>query len=42
MIGVRAVALPEGAEWELAGARIARARSFADVPLGGLLWYGEH
>jgi S-adenosylmethionine hydrolase len=39
MTGLRAAALPEGAALEAAGVRIARARTFADVPEGSLLWY---
>jgi S-adenosylmethionine hydrolase len=39
MTGLRAAALPAGAELEAAGVRIARARTFADVPDGSLLWY---
>jgi S-adenosylmethionine hydrolase len=41
MTGLRAATLPDGAELELAGVRIARARTFADVPAGGLLWYAN-
>jgi len=41
MTGLRAAALPAGVELEVAGVRIARARTFADVPEGGLLWYAN-
>jgi S-adenosyl-L-methionine hydrolase (adenosine-forming) len=41
MTGLRAAALPAGAELEAAGVRIARARTFADVPPGALLWYAN-
>jgi S-adenosyl-L-methionine hydrolase (adenosine-forming) len=41
MTGLRAGALPDGAELEAAGVRIARARTFADVPPGALLWYAN-
>jgi S-adenosyl-L-methionine hydrolase (adenosine-forming) len=41
MTGLRAAALPDGAVLELAGVRIARARTFADLPPGGLLWYAN-
>ena len=36
MTGLRAALLPAGAELEAAGVRIARARTFGDVPPGGL------
>jgi S-adenosylmethionine hydrolase len=41
MIGLRAALLPAGTELEAAGVRIARARTFGDVPPGGLLWYAN-
>ncbi|HYZ25974.1 MAG TPA: SAM hydroxide adenosyltransferase, partial [Geminicoccaceae bacterium] len=41
MTGLRAAVLPDGTELELAGVRIARARTFADAPVGGLLWYAN-
>jgi S-adenosylmethionine hydrolase len=41
MTGLRAGALPDGAELEAAGVRIARARTFADVPPGAPLWYAN-
>jgi S-adenosylmethionine hydrolase len=41
MTGMRAAALPAGAELEVAGVRIARARTFSEVPEGGLLWYAN-
>jgi S-adenosylmethionine hydrolase len=39
MTGLRAVMLPAGTELEVAGVRLARARTFSDVPEGRLLWY---
>src|SRR5690606_32591750 len=39
--GMRAAVLPEGTELEVAGVRIARARTFGDVPPRGLLWYAN-
>ena len=39
--GMRAAVLPDGAALEVAGTRIARARTFGDVPPGGLLWYAN-
>ena len=41
MTGLRAAILPAGAELELAGVRIARGRTFGDVPEGELLWYAN-
>jgi S-adenosylmethionine hydrolase len=41
MTGLRAAQLPAGAELEAAGVRIGRARTFGDVPPGGLLWYAN-
>jgi S-adenosyl-L-methionine hydrolase (adenosine-forming) len=41
MTGLRAALLPHGTELEAAGVRIARARTFADVPEGELLWYAN-
>jgi S-adenosyl-L-methionine hydrolase (adenosine-forming) len=41
MTGLRAATLPAGAELEAAGVRIARARTFGDVPPGDLLWYAN-
>jgi S-adenosyl-L-methionine hydrolase (adenosine-forming) len=41
MTGLRAAALPDDAVLEAAGVRIARARTFADVPEGALLWYAN-
>lgn len=37
--GLRASRLPADAELELAGRRLARARTFADVPEGAAFWY---
>ena len=39
MTGLRAVRLADGTELEVAGRRIARARTFADVAQGAPLWY---
>ncbi len=39
MTGMRAAALPADAALEIAGRRIPRARTFADVPSGAPLWY---
>ncbi len=39
MTGLRAAGLPAGAVVEAAGRRLARARTFGDVPAGGALWY---
>jgi S-adenosyl-L-methionine hydrolase (adenosine-forming) len=39
MTGLRAARLAGGTELEVAGRRIARARTFADVPAGAPLWY---
>jgi S-adenosylmethionine hydrolase len=39
MTGLRATALPEGTTLEVAGERIERARTFADVAPGRPLWY---
>jgi len=39
MTGLRATRLADGTELEVAGRRIARARTFADVAEGGPLWY---
>jgi S-adenosyl-L-methionine hydrolase (adenosine-forming) len=39
MTGLRATMLSPGTELELAGARIARARTFSDVREGQPLWY---
>jgi hypothetical protein len=41
MTGMRAAMLPTGTELEVAGVRIRRARTFSDVPRGGLLWYAN-
>jgi S-adenosyl-L-methionine hydrolase (adenosine-forming) len=41
MTGLRAAMVPADAELEAAGVRIARARTFGDVPPGGLLWYAN-
>ena len=41
MTGLRAAMLPAGTELEIAGVRIARARTFGDVPPAGLLWYAN-
>jgi hypothetical protein len=41
MTGLRAALLPAGTELEAAGVRIARARTFSDVPPGALLWYAN-
>ena len=41
MTGLRAALLPAGTELEAGGVRIARARTFGDVPPGGLLWYAN-
>jgi hypothetical protein len=41
MTGLRAALLPAGTELEAAGVRIARARTFSDVPPGTLLWYAN-
>ena len=41
MTGLRAALLPAGTELEAAGVRIARARTFGDVPPGALLWYAN-
>jgi S-adenosylmethionine hydrolase len=41
MTGMRAALLPAGAELEAAGVRIARARTFGDVPPGSLMWYAN-
>jgi S-adenosyl-L-methionine hydrolase (adenosine-forming) len=41
MTGIRAAALPAAAQLEVAGLRIARARTFSDVPEGDLLWYAN-
>ena len=41
MTGLRAALLSAGADLEAAGVRIARARTFGDVPPGGLLWYAN-
>ena len=41
MTGLRATMLPAGTELEVAGRRIARARTFSDAPPGGLLWYAN-
>ena len=41
MTGLRAAVLPDEAVLEMAGVRVARARTFADVPEGGLLWYAN-
>jgi S-adenosylmethionine hydrolase len=39
MTGLRAARLADGTEVEVAGRRIARARTFADVAEGEPLWY---
>jgi S-adenosylmethionine hydrolase len=39
MTGLRAASLADGTELEVAGQRIARARTFSDVPAGAPLWY---
>jgi S-adenosylmethionine hydrolase len=39
MTGLRATRLAEGTELEVAGRRIARARTFSAVAKGGPLWY---
>ena len=39
MTGLRAAMLAPGTELELAGVRIARGRTFSDVPEGQPLWY---
>jgi S-adenosyl-L-methionine hydrolase (adenosine-forming) len=41
MTGLRAALLPAGSELEAGGVRIARARTFGDVPPGDLLWYAN-
>ena len=41
MTGLRATMLPAGTHLEVAGVRIAPARTFSDVPPGGLLWYAN-
>ena len=41
MTGLRAVLLPAGTELAAGGTRIARARTFGDVPPGALLWYAN-
>lgn len=41
MTGMRASALPTDAELEVAGRRIRRRRTFADVGAGELLWYAN-
>jgi hypothetical protein len=41
MTGLRAALLPTGTELEAGGVRIARARTFGEVPAGGLLWYAN-
>ncbi len=41
MTGLRAALLPAGTELEATGVRIGRARTFSDVPAGGLLWYAN-
>ena len=41
MTGLRAALLPAGTEFEAGGVRIARARTFSDMPPGGLLWYAN-
>lgn len=39
MTGLRAAAMGEEAGLAVAGRRLARARTFADVPAGGAFWY---
>ena len=39
MTGLRAARLADGTEFEVAGRRIARARTFGDVADGAPLWY---
>ena len=39
MTGLRAAGLAVGTELEVAGRRLARARTFTDVPPGAPLWY---
>jgi S-adenosyl-L-methionine hydrolase (adenosine-forming) len=41
MTGLRATLLSPGTELEAGGVRIARARTFGDVPPAGLLWYAN-
>ena len=41
MTGMRAAMLPTGAELDVGGVRIRRARTFSDTPPGGLLWYAN-
>jgi hypothetical protein len=41
MTGLRAAALATGTELEVAGRRLARARTFGDVPPGEPLWYAN-
>jgi S-adenosyl-L-methionine hydrolase (adenosine-forming) len=41
MTGSRAALLPAGSQLEAGGVRIARARTFGDVPPGDLLWYAN-
>ena len=41
MTGLRAALLPNGTKLEVGGMRVARARTFTDVPPGSLLWYAN-
>jgi S-adenosyl-L-methionine hydrolase (adenosine-forming) len=41
MTGMRATMLPAGTELEVTGVRIRGARTFSDVPPGGLMWYAN-
>jgi S-adenosyl-L-methionine hydrolase (adenosine-forming) len=41
MTGLRSALLPAGSELEAAGVRIGQARTFSDVPPGGLMWYAN-
>lgn len=39
--GIRAAAMPDGADITIAGHRTTRARTFSDVQPGGLIWYAN-
>jgi S-adenosylmethionine hydrolase len=39
LTGVRASAIPAGAELDIRGVSVRHARVFADVPVGALFWY---
>lgn len=41
MTGIRAASLPEGVRLHAGGRTIRRGRTFADVPAGEALWYGN-